>query len=601
MKQELDLTTLARAPVVYSFDLSPVEPRAAFNWNRTGQWELYLMDLAPGAEPRQITAGPESKTAPGWSPDRQTIAYAQDYGGDERYDIFVYDVATGTHRNLTPDTDEAIYPGFSWSPDGQQIAFVTNRTGRFAVHVMPVDGSAPPRLLHDHPYSDERVRWSPNGCWIAFDALTRGQDMNVFIVPPEGGEARVIGGPEGAIYAADPRWSPDSQRIAFVSNQRGFMDVGIYDLETGEIAWIAAGDWDEESPYWSPDGRRLVYTINRDGSLGLGIWDVGSGGHHYLEIAPGVHDSPRWTSDGQSLACLYAGPASPWTLWHLPLDSSPARLLTPSLPSEVSLDAFTAPTAVRYPSADGALIPALLYHPKGLPEGHRPPAVVLIHGGPTWQQQNTWDPIVQVLANRGYVVLCPNYRGSTGYGRAFQEANRLRLGEVDLMDVVAGADYLASQGLANPARIGVTGRSWGGYLTLLALTHAPDHWAAGSSIVPFVNWFTVYETDREDLLHWDIENMGQPDEPETQARCRERSPLFYMDRITAPVQLIAGGNDPRCPVSETEQACRKLAELGLPYECLIYPDEGHGFRHVENRIDSYQRCVAFLEAHLGQP
>jgi len=423
--------------------------------------------------------------------------------------------------------------------------------------------------------------------------------MNTFILPAQGGEVQTIGGPEGSIYAAAPRWSPDSRHIAFASNQRGFMDIGIYDLETGGITWATANDWDQESPHWSPDGRRLAYTVNRDGSLSLGVWDVERDEHHDLEVAPGVHNAPRWAPDGQSLACLYAGPASPWTLWHLPLDGSSAHLLTPSLPPEISADAFTPPIAVRYPSADGTSIPALLYRPKGLPQGHRPPAVVLIHGGPTWQQQNTWDPIVQVLVSKGYVVLCPNYRGSTGYGRTFQEANRLRLGEVDLMDVVAGADYLAREGLADAARVGVTGRSWGGYLTLLALTHAPDRWAAGSAIVPFVNWFTVYETDREDLLHWDIENMGHPDDPETQARCRERSPLFFMDRVTAPVQLVAGKNDARCPVSETEQACRQLAELGLPHECLIYPGEGHSFQHVENRIDSYQRSVAFLETHLG--
>jgi dipeptidyl aminopeptidase/acylaminoacyl peptidase len=602
VRGELDLTTLARAPMVYSLDVSPVEPKVAFNWNRSGQWELYLMALAAGAEPQQITGGPEGKTAPRWSPDGRTIAYAQDCGGDEKYDIFLYDVAAGVHRNLTPDTDETIYPDVSWSPDGRQIAFISNRAGRFAVHVMPADGSAPPRLLHEHAYSDLRVRWSPDGRWLAFDVLAQGQNIYTFIVPAGGGEARAIGGPEGAIYAANPRWSPDSRRIAFVSIRREFRNVGLYELETGRIVWVTAGEWDKELPSWSPDGRRLVYTINRDGALGLGVWEAETGEHRYLEVAPGVHDLPCWAPDGQSLVCLYAGPATPWTLWRLPLDGSPARLLTPSLPADVSPEAFTAPTAIRYPSADGASVPALLYRPRDLPPDRRPPAIVLVHGGPNWQQRNTWEPVIQVLVSKGYVVLCPNYRGSIGYGWAFQKANRLRLGEVDLMDVVAGTDHLAREGLADPARIGVTGRSWGGYLTLLCLTHAPDRWAVGSAVVPFVNWFTAYDgAERQDLLHWDIENMGHPDDVETQARCRERSPIFFMDRITEPVQLIAGENDPLCPASETEQARRKLAELGLPHECLVYPGEGHGFQQVENRIDAFRRSVAFLETHLGRP
>ncbi len=602
MTDQLDLTTLVQAPLVYSLDVSPVAPQVAFNWNRSGQWQLYLLDLAPGAEPQQITDGPEGKTAPCWSPDGRAIAYAQDYGGDERYDILLYDLATGRHRNLTPDTDETIYPNLSWSPDGRQIAFITNRSGRFAVHTLPVDGSAPPRLLHEHAYSDLRVRWSPDGCWIAFSALAQGQDIRTFIVPVQGGQARAIGDAKGAIYAADPRWSPDARRLAFVSNQRGFMDLGLYELKGGRITWVATSDWAEDQPYWSPDGRRLAYTVNREGTVGLGVWDAATGEHRYLAASPGVHDLPRWSPDGQALLCLHAGPATPWTLCYLPLDGRPVRQLTPSLSPDVPHDAFTAPTAVRYPSADGAAIPALLYRPRNLLPGRRPPAVVLIHGGPNWQQQNTWEPGIQVLTHEGYVVLCPNYRGSTGYGRAFQEANRLRLGEVDLMDVVAGADYLVREGLADPARIGVTGRSWGGYLTLLCLTHAPDRWAVGSAIVPFVNWFTASRgTDRPDLEHWDIENMGHPDDAETQARYRARSPIFFMERITAPVQLIAGENDPLCPAAETEQACCKLAELGLPHECLIYPGEGHGFQRVENRIDAYRRSVAFLQAHLGQP
>jgi dipeptidyl aminopeptidase/acylaminoacyl peptidase len=200
------------------------------------------------------------------------------------------------------------------------------------------------------------------------------------------------------------------------------------------------------------------------------------------------------------------------------------------------------------------------------------------------------------LASRGWVVLAPNYRGSSGYGREWQLANRFDIGRGDTMDVVAGVDYLVRQGLANPQRIAVTGRSHGGYLTMSCLTNYPDRWAGGSAVVPFLNWFTSHANSRPDLQHWDIENMGNP--VENEALWRERSPFFFLDRVQAPVQLICGANDPRCPASESIQARDALLALGKQVDFLLYPDEGHAFLKIENIVEHELRRVAFLAACL---
>jgi dipeptidyl aminopeptidase/acylaminoacyl peptidase len=196
------------------------------------------------------------------------------------------------------------------------------------------------------------------------------------------------------------------------------------------------------------------------------------------------------------------------------------------------------------------------------------------------------------LVSRGWVVLAPNYRGSTGYGREWQLANRFDMGRGDVMDVVAGADYLVRMRLADEKRIAVTGRSHGGYLTMCCLTQYPDRFAGGSAVVPFLNWFTSHANSRMDLQHWDIENMGDPQEYE--ALWRERSPYFYLDRIQAPVQMICGANDPRCPASESLAAERALRALGKEVELILYPDEGHTFLKIENVIDHELRRVEFL-------
>jgi dipeptidyl aminopeptidase/acylaminoacyl peptidase len=222
--------------------------------------------------------------------------------------------------------------------------------------------------------------------------------------------------------------------------------------------------------------------------------------------------------------------------------------------------------------------------------------VLWVHGGPTWQYKNEWWEQVQHLVDLGCVVLAPNYRGSTGYGRAFQEANRFDLGGGDMRDVLAGADYLLREGYATPGRLGITGTSYGGYLTMTALTRHPRVFAAGSAVVPYINWFTTHADERDDLRQWDQENFGDP--VRDAERYREYSPAFYLQHIVAPVQLIAGANDPRCPAAETEQAERVLRTLDVPHEVVIYPDEGHAFHKPANKLDAARRRAAFLLKYL---
>jgi dipeptidyl aminopeptidase/acylaminoacyl peptidase len=204
---------------------------------------------------------------------------------------------------------------------------------------------------------------------------------------------------------------------------------------------------------------------------------------------------------------------------------------------------------------------------------------------------------VQHLASRGCVVLAPNYRGSTGYGRAYQEAARFDLGGGDMRDVIAGAEFLVRAGYADPRRLGLTGASYGGYLTMTALTRYPTVFAAGSAVVPFLNWFTEHANERADLQHWDEQNFGHP--VKDADRYRQFSPLFYMENIVRPVQMLAGCNDSRCPADETEQAGAVLKDLGVPYEVVIYPDEGHSFLKPANRLDAMRRRTRFLLTHLG--
>jgi dipeptidyl aminopeptidase/acylaminoacyl peptidase/CubicO group peptidase (beta-lactamase class C family) len=598
--EHLDPETLLRVPYVdrdWGFDVSPDGTQAAFSWNPTGQWEIYLVPLEGSASPQQITGGPGAKFAPRWSPDGTRLAYVLDLDGSELFDIYVYDLATAEHTNLTPDTPDAIQPNFCWSPDGSRIAFISDRSGCFHTYVMDATGG-PARLVLSVPHPDWEVHWSPDGRWLAVVMEAVVQDYWTFIVPAEGGESHPIASANGPICARDAHWSPDSTRIAFSSDVRGFFGLGIYELETGRITWVTEGEGsalslpkgDKEQPAWSPDGRRLAYVASDGPVTVLAVLDLETGSLATYQVEPGVCYWPRFTPDGAHILFIFDNPRHPGDLWSLSLNDSFFRQLTRSLSPDLQDSPFVMPTQVHYPSLDGQGVPAVLYQPRHVQA--LPPAVIYVHGGPTWLTQVTWDPLVQHMVSRGWVVLAPNYRGSTGYGREWQLASRFDFGGGETQDVVAGADYLVRERLADPARIAVTGTSWGGYLTMACLTQYPDRWAAGSAVVPFLNWFTCHVNSREDLQHWDVENFGDP--LESRALYYERSPFFFLDRVTAPVQLICGAHDVRCPASESTQARDRLAAQGKESELVLYEDEGHGFLKTENVVDAKKRRVAFL-------
>ena len=597
------LEELLRVPHIdssYAFDLSPDGSRLVFSWNKSGAWEIYQMALPSATrsderrdpEPRAITRPPGGKFHPRYSPDGTRLVYALDLDGSESYHIAVFDFTSGQQKDLTPDIPFAHQPNISWSPDGRQLAVLSDAGGHFALYVLPVDGGSA-RLLADldHPCWD--AHWSPDGNWIAVEVEWHGQDRSTFLANVHDGSRRQIrlnGQVLNAIHAA---WSPDGRTLSFCADPGGWHQLGIYDLASERIQWLEGGDGDDTNPAWSLAGRRLVCIHTRGADTSLRIHDLSSRTVSMHRLTAGIYAHPRFSHDGRFLLFIFESPRHPADLWQLDLARGTFTQLTHSLPEGLDTADFIIPEEVWYPSIDGAMVPAMLYRP----HAHNAPALVNIHGGPNWIYQRNWHPLMSYLAAQGWAVLAPNYRGSTSYGRSWMQSNYMRLGEVDTFDCAAGALYLVHEKLADPARIVVSGRSHGGYLAMTCLTEYPDLWAGGSAIVPFLNWFTSHEHSRPDLQHWDIENFGDP--VQNADAWRRHSPFFYLDRIQAGVQLICGANDPRCPASESLAARDRLQELGKPVELILYEDEGHGFLKLENVIDHELKRLAFLQQSVG--
>ncbi len=590
------LEQLLRVPHLdagYGFDLSPDGQRIAFPSNRSAAWEIYEMPLAAaGCTARPLTQPPGGKFHPRYSPDGRQLAYALDLDGSESFHIAVLELETGRHNDLTAGISFAHQPNMSWSPDGRELAVLSDAGGHFSLYVLPVDGT-PARLLLDtgHPCWD--AHWSPDGSWIAVEVEWHGQDRSIFLVSASDASQSQLRQNSDILNAMHPAWSPDGKTLAFCADPSGWYRIGLYNVESGRIRWLESDDAEYTSLQWSPDGTHIVAVRTRGVDTSLRVWEILSKRTREYSIAPGMHSHPHFTRGGDCIVLLFESPRQPCDLWQFEAASSSFSQLTNSLPADVDTADFTIPEEVWYPSIDGVMVPAMLYRPRRL----NAPALVNIHGGPNWLCQRNWHPLMSYLAAHGWAVLAPNYRGSTGYGRLWAQANYMRLGEVDTLDCAAGARYLLREGLADPGKITVSGRSHGGYLTMTCLTEYPDLWVGGSAVVPFMNWFTSHETSRADLQHWDLENFGDP--VENAELWRRRSPFFFLDRIEGEVQLVCAANDPRCPASESIAARDRLQQLGRPVELILYTDEGHGFLKLDNVVDQELKRLAFLERVAG--
>ncbi|HUP50481.1 MAG TPA: prolyl oligopeptidase family serine peptidase, partial [Thermoanaerobaculia bacterium] len=307
------------------------------------------------------------------------------------------------------------------------------------------------------------------------------------------------------------------------------------------------------------------------------------------------------TNDDSRLVVTVSRDVDPGSAYLYNVAAASATLLYRSRP-ELPSDHLAPMQAVRYTARDGVSIPALLTVPRGV-EARNLPAILLPHGGPWARDYWGYNSLHQFLANRGYAVLSPNFRASTGYGKRFLNAGNKQWGTGIMQhDLSDGVKYLIDSGVADPNRIGIMGGSYGGYATLAGLTFTPDLYAAGVSIVGPSNLFTLlnsippYWGPIKTIFHM---RMGNPDLPEDKERMEAQSPFFHASRIDAPLLVIQGANDPRVKQPESDQIVIAVRDLGRPVEYIVAPDEGHGFAGRENRIAMFAGIERFLAGHLG--
>jgi dipeptidyl aminopeptidase/acylaminoacyl peptidase len=606
---------------------SPDGKSIAFISNMSGRNNLWLVP-AEGGWPVQLTVSDQRQASPAWSPDGKWIAYQSDYDGDEQWDIFLVSPKTGRVVNLT-STREIAETNPTWSPDGRYLAYeVKPKTS--AAHEIDVYDTVMREVKHvtsgtPQDKGNSNPIWSKDGKYIVYtQEQAKGTDSNIFVAEVASGKSTLLTPHEGEqrYFANDldpvpdretrqklPHPGKDFRQILFTSNAaNGYDNIGllIFRDTSGvpypqEMKWLTKDRWEIRGSEFSPDGKHITFSANVDGNEDIYLHDLATGKSTLLPIPAGVNEPAgghsAFTKDGSRLLYYHNGPTAPGDLWVYTLATGKSHQVTHSLVAGVRSEDMIEPYLVHYPSRDGKwTISAFLYVPFNMARNGQNAAIVYIHGGPTAQTMNSFNRFVQYAANQGYMVLAPNYRGSTGYGKEFQQANLFDMGGGDLQDVLAGVDWIKQTGHLDSKKIAVMGGSYGGYLSMMAVTKAPEIWAAGVPIVPFVNWFTEIEHEDPVLQQSDLATMG--DVVKNKTLYEDRSPINFIDQIKAPLLLLAGGHDPRCPKEETQQVVDAIKKRGGTVDYKIYENEGHGFARVENQIDAYRRVADFLLAHV---
>ncbi len=533
--------------------------------------------------------------------------------------IYRQELAGGAARPITPAFGAAASPAVS--PDGRWVAYVHTYEDTDTIAIVDAQGVHWPRRLAQGRDFYMQPAWRPDGAmlgWVEWDHPRMpwdGTELKVASLTfPEGdlprvATARTIAGDERtAIFQCV--FSTDGRSVLYVSDETGWGHIYRQDLETGEAVQLTSGDAEFGWPAWAQGMR--TFTETPSGTV-VGIRQ--SEGFHTLVAVSrdgAVHDlahlhqrftsftAPAAAPGREEVAVVATGGKQPPRILSLDLaaDAPMATTIRRSDSESVAHGALSTPEPVAWTSFDGAEAYGLYYPPASdrFEGTGAPPLIVLVHGGPTSQVVAGWSPQAQYFASRGYAVLQPNYRGSTGYGREYMLKLRESWGVYDVQDSKSGAEALARRGLADPSRLVIMGGSAGGFTVLQSLVEIPGFYKAAVCMFGVANQFTLAADTHKFEARY-LDSMLGP-LPEAAAVYRERSPIFHAARITDPIAVFQGAIDRVVPREQSDTIVASLRARGVPHEYHVYEGEGHGWRKSET-IDAFYKSVeAFLRTHV---
>ncbi|RKN10258.1 S9 family peptidase [Streptomyces radicis] len=566
--------------------------RSLFISNATGTFELYAWDRATGRQ-RQATDRPNGTVDGTLSPDGAWLWWFADHDGDEFGVWMRQPFAGGEDETAVPGLAASFPAGLALGRDGTVVVGRMTEEDGTTLHV--ARPGAEPVEVYRHRQSAGVGDLSHDGSLLAIEHTEHGDAMHsaVRVTRLDGTTVAELddtrGGTEElglsvlgfAPVAGDPRLLIGHQR-------RGRWEPMIWDPLTGEQTELPTELPGDVHASWLPDASGLLLEHSRHARDELWRHDLAAGESALVETPPGTISGATGRPDG-TVEYLWSSAAEPPRV----VSTAGGTVLDPpGLRAPRSL-----PVTDVWVEGPGGRVHALVQRPE---VGEGPfPTVFDIHGGPTAHDSDAFTAGPAAWLDHGFAVVRVNYRGSTGYGRAWTDALKHRVGLIELEDIAAVREWAVASGLADPERLVLTGGSWGGYLTLLGIGTQPDAWTVGVAAVPVADYVAAYEDEMEALKALDRTLLGgSPDEvPE---RFEASSPITYVDQVRAPVYISAGLNDPRCPIRQIENYVARLAERGVTHEVYRY-EAGHGSLVVEERIKQVAQEIRFAREHLPGP
>ena len=590
------LTTERVGGVSISFD----DRNLLYHSNKTGVFNVYSTPL-DAMSPRAITSSTKDSTyAVSYFPHDNRVLFTQDQGGNELNHLYVQE-ENGNTRDLTPGAKlKAAFEG--WSRDGRYFYVSTNERDPKVFDVYRYNAKDYSREIvfkNDNAYDNFKV--DPAGRYIAVHKIDTTTNNDMFLYDVASKQLKKLSQHEGEVLTEAQDFTADGKQLLYLTNVGSeFMYPALYDIESGKTTPLEKANWDYMYAFYSKNGRYRVTAINEDARTTISVTDTKTNTPVALPKLPAGDITGVVISDSEKkMAFLLNGDTSPSNSYSFDFGSGKATELTDTLNPQIAQADLVEGSVIRYKSFDSLEIPSILWLPQTASANAKVPALVWVHGGPGGQTRKGYSGVIQYLVNHGYAVLGVNNRGSSGYGKTFFVADDQKHGHEPLWDCVEAKKYLQSLDSVDRDKIGIIGGSYGGYMVLAALTFKPEEFAVGVDLFGVANWVRTlksippwWESFRKALY----KEMGDPSTEEQMLH--DISPVFFTDRITKPLIILQGENDPRVLKAESDDIVAGIKKKGGIVEYVVLPNEGHGFSKRENEIKAYGAILPFLDKYL---
>ena len=569
-----------------------------YSSDKSGIFNIYEVDLSANEETQLTDSKEESFFVRGYSPNTGEVIYSADKGGNENSHIYL--IREGKSIDITPgENTKASFVG--WTKDELGMYFISNsRDPRFfdlyKIDIVTLNSEMV--FKNDSGYNLNSI--SNNDNFLVLSLNISRSEQKLFLYDVKSNQQVEISN-QAANFSGQNFDKNDENYFYTTNYDSEFYYLMSYNLKNGERSIEYKTNWDVAFSYLSKNNSYRVIAVNEDAQNKLTIKNMSDQSDLNLIGFENMNiNSVGFSEDEKFLRVSAGSPNSPGDIYTYELSTNKLNKITSNLNSNVNPDDLVNAEVIRYESFDGLEIPAILYKPHTANKKNKAPALVWVHGGPGGQSRVGYRALIQYLVNHGYAILAVNNRGSSGYGKTFYSLDDLNHGEDDLQDCVWGKKWLQDQDYINPDKIGIIGGSYGGFMTMAAMTFEPEEFKVGVNIYGVTNWIRTlrsipafWEATRKSLY----KEMGDPYSKDS-LRLYDISPLFHAKNIKNPIMVLQGANDPRVLQIESDEMVQEARNAGAYVEYVLFEDAGHGFVKKEQQIESNQKILTFLDNYL---